>query len=497
MTQATRAQGWQFYGRSPELAELTTILSRKRWFFVKVSGRRRIGKTTLVQQAIARSRRTKVLYVQLPDSDPAGVLATVRDFYDLFEVPGARPTDLRTLARDLARLARAGWLAALDGFQYFHRKALFEFTSHLQFEVDRLSADASRVRGGLVVLGSIHTEMAALLEDRSAPLYNRITDELAVDHLDVASVLAILDAHAEPSAERLLFLWNLFEGVPKFYRDCFERGVMAAERPRLLESMFFASSSPLRGEADNWFLRELRGRYDLVLKYVASHPGCTNGDIDDHARSFDPASEQQVGGYLKILRERYRMIERLQPIFAKPTARNGRFYIRDNFLRCWLSALQTPSAAIHFRPVAELVAEADARLGAAEGHGLERLAATLYQERSRKGVGDFRLTQRLSGYWDRADRASSQVEIDLVALDEESRILRLASCKRSASKLVRDLRAFDRHVGRFLDAMPRFSGWKVEKAAIAPTLSPAERAIIQAAGCIPQDLGDLTRELAR
>jgi hypothetical protein len=39
----------------------------------------------------------------------------------------------------------------------------------------------------------------------------------------------------------LLFLWNLFEGVPKFYRDCFEQGVIAAERRTLLERMFFSS----------------------------------------------------------------------------------------------------------------------------------------------------------------------------------------------------------------------------------------------------------------
>jgi len=282
---------------------------------------------------LKRAARGKVLYVQIPDFDLAGVLAIVHDFYDLFEVDGARPTDLRTLAQDLARSIRAGWTVALDEFQYFHRKALYEFTSHLQFEVDRLAADASQVTGGLRVLGSIHTEMAALLEDRSAPLFNRITDALDVTHLDIASVLEILQAHADHTPERLLFLWNLFEGVPKFYRDCYEQGVLGASRAQLLESMFFSSSSPLRNEADNWFLRELRGRYDLVLKYVATHPGCTNGDLVAQARAIDPASEQQMGGYIKTLRERFGMIEKLQPIFAKPTARNGRFYIADNFLR--------------------------------------------------------------------------------------------------------------------------------------------------------------------
>jgi hypothetical protein len=65
---------------------------------------------------------------------------------------------------------------------------------------------------------------------------------------------------ATVDSERLLFLWTLFEGVPKFYRDCFEQSVLDASRRDLLERTFFASSSPLRTEADNWFLKELHGR---------------------------------------------------------------------------------------------------------------------------------------------------------------------------------------------------------------------------------------------
>ncbi|MEN9796953.1 MAG: hypothetical protein RL653_649, partial [Pseudomonadota bacterium] len=210
MTQEA-ATKWKFYGRHPELERLTGILQRQRWFFVKITGRRRIGKTSLVQEALKRSGHERVLYIQVPDSDPAGVLSTAADFYDLFSVPGARPTHLRALAQDIGRLVREGWVVALDEFQYFHRKALFEFTSYLQTEVDRLASESSGIPGGLLVLGSIHTEMAALLEDRSAPLFNRITDELDISHLDVASVLEILRAHGDPGPEGLLFLWNLFE----------------------------------------------------------------------------------------------------------------------------------------------------------------------------------------------------------------------------------------------------------------------------------------------
>jgi AAA+ ATPase superfamily predicted ATPase len=55
---------WQFYGRSQELDRLREMLARRRWFFCKLSGRRRIGKTALVQQALPLDARN-VLYLQL------------------------------------------------------------------------------------------------------------------------------------------------------------------------------------------------------------------------------------------------------------------------------------------------------------------------------------------------------------------------------------------------------------------------------------------------
>jgi AAA+ ATPase superfamily predicted ATPase len=480
---------WGFYGRRRERAELAAVLGRGRWFFLQISGRRRIGKTRLVQELLQPERRKRVLYIQIPDSDPAGVVSTARDFMENFGVDAPLPHDLRSLAVRIGALCAEGWIVALDEFQYFSRKALYPFTSELQSEVDRLAATPG-INGGLIVLGSLHTEMQALLEDRSAPLYQRLTDTISLGHLDIASLLELLQAHGETTPERLLFLWNLFEGVPKFYRDCYEQGVIAADRHALLERMFFSSSSPLRTEADNWFLRELRGRYDLVLKYVARHPGCTHADLQAHADSVAPELGSQVASYLKTLEEKYEMVEKRLPVFAKSKARKGHYTIRDNFLRSWLDALAVPTAAINFRPLEGLVEQADQRLMTAEGYGLERLVGQLYEERSRLGLGDFPLTSRIEGWWDRTD-----IEIDLVALDDNERRLRLGSCKRSAAALVADLSRFDGHVDGFLKAFPRFSAWQVEKVAIAPSLNQEARQAIEAMGYVPQSLGDLTTDL--
>lgn len=482
---------WGFYGRAQELSRLAQIISRKRWYFAKMTGRRRIGKTTLIQRAIhAAGGEHPVVYVQIPDSGPAGVMSAVADAFDTFGVSADRfplPRDLRELARTLGLLARSGFVTVLDEFQYFNRAHLKPFCSFLQAEIDTLSASAATVPGGLIVLGSIHTDMTAILEDRSAPLFNRTTDDIDLSHLDIASVIAMLRDTADPSPERLLFLWTLFEGVPKFYRDCYEQNVIDKDRQTLLRRIFFESSSPLRTEADNWFLKELHGRYDVVLKFVAKHAGCLHSQLLEEISSHDNESSEQIGGYLKVLADRYRLIERRLPIFASHNSRKTRYYIADNFLRAWLAALAAPVAAINFRPTEQLVADADTRLADVEGKAFEKLVGTLYEERSRKGVGDFALSSRVSGYWNRKG-----TEIDLVAINQDARTIRFGSCKRSAARLASDIPTFRGHVERFLREMPEYTSWRNEFVCLAPSIPANVREEIESADCIAQDLTDLT-----
>lgn len=484
---------WTFYGRSEELRHLLQMIERRRWFFARITGRRRIGKTTLIQQAIqAAGANRPVFYVQIPDSGPAGVLSAIADACETFAIAVdafPRPRTLGEFARFVGDLARSGFLVVLDEFQYFNREQLRPFCSFLQSEVDALSSQAERVPGGLFVLGSVHADLIAILEDRSAPLYNRTTDELVLRHLDIASIQSILRTHADTDPHRLLFLWTLFEGVPKFYRDCYEQGVLAHDRQSLLRRIFFESSSPLKTEAENWFLRELRGQYSVILKFVARHAGCLHNELVAAIEDYSGETRQQVGAYLKILSERHQLIEKKLPIFASEKARRNRYYLSDNFLTAWLAALAGPVAAINFRPLNLLLTEADQRLRDVEGKAFEKLVGQLYEERSRKGLGDFALTDRVRGFWDRND-----TEIDLVAINESERILRFGSCKRSAEQLVPDLPIFEGHVRRFLELFPAYVNWRVERVCLAPFIPKPIRRTLNGYGCLSEDLADLTSE---
>ena len=139
-----------------------------------------------------------------------------------------------------------------------------------------------------------------------------------------------------------------------------------------------------------------------------------------------------------------------------------------------------------FRPLDQLVEDADQRLEVAEGYGLERLVGQLYEERSRKRVGSFGLSHRIQGYWNAPDTG-----IDLVALSEDERRVRFVCCKRDARALPADLTALEGHVQRFLRTFPRYADWRHETVGVAPSIATDLRRALAARGHLAQDLDDL------
>lgn len=486
---------WDFYGRRTELAQVEELLKRRNFFFCSISGRRRIGKTSLIQQALSnQAQARRALYVQIPDSDERGVIQVFEDSVEdtLFDQELARKTC--GSFRDIAGLLSAMWglkyVTAIDEFQYFHRKSLSQFLSHLQFQIDE--ARRMDAAGGLFTLGSIHTEMTAVLEDKSSPLFNRVTHKIAVGHWDFETLFEMFRAHDINDPMHRLFLWSIFEGVPKFYRDCFDGNVLvpsAEYRRTTLSSMFFDGASPLKDEAENWFLRELRGKYDSVLKLIAKSGPCSHGALQAEYDRTGPGNAGQLGAYLKVLIERYQIIEKANPIFAADNSRKARYQITDNFLQAWLSSIERSVHLARIRPMPEAVDRASMYLENHEGRTFEKMVRLLTEECSRKNVGDFSATELVKGYWNKAD--GTDIELDLVAINETEKIIRFGSCKRSATKHASEaLFKFEEHIANFLITKEgrRFSSWTIEKALYAPEFDSDQTRSYSARGYICLDM---------
>jgi hypothetical protein len=298
---------------------------------------------------------------------------------------------------------------------------------------------------------------------------------------------------------QILFFWTLFEGIPKFYRDCYEQNVFGPDpdyREKVLRHIFFEGSSPLRSEAENWFLRELHGRYDVALKLVAQHPGASHATLVQMHRRLDSTSEEkQFGGYLQTLIEKFRMIEKRQPIFAPAKGRKGRYYLTDNFLQAWLGALDRQVRASKVKPAYQVIPEASRSLESIEGFAFEKFTSQLIEQLSRKGRGIIALSDVLRGYWDRPDPArDNHIEIDFVGISKDDREILFGSCKRSASKHDESARRqFIRNTDAFLQTHRgrEYADWRVRRALFSPSMSADEKTVFQDDGFETHTINDL------
>ena len=492
---------WDFYGRTEPLTELRRILGAGRWFFCRIEGRRRIGKTTLLWHlAQANSDlEERLFYCQVPDSDERDVAATFRQ--SLIDVGSkdalalaAAVVDFPSMARAIGQLCRTGKIVVLDEFQYFTRATLRAFNSFLQAEVDQLR-NAQLQNGGLFVLGSVQSEMTAILEDRAAPLYGRLTHTLHLDHWDFEDLMAVFQSQNLTAPSQWLTLWTFFEGVPKFYNDAFEQDLYAVPVERfsaeLLERMFLRGSSPLAEEADTWFLRELRGRVVSILHYLAEHPGCSNAQLTGALN--DTNDRTPLATYLAVLVNKYKMVDRRNPVFSDSKSRNARYYIADNFLQAWLTVAKPARSAARLKRIARAVEPALIRLQTLEGSTFERLVRQLHIEVSRKGRGDFELSSIQLGYWNRPREVARSIEIDLVAIDEPSRRIRFGSCKRrAAAHDEQALQNFEGHVNGFMRSAEgrRVKEWSAERVLFSPEFPTATRQHLTAKGYRCLDLQD-------
>ncbi len=401
------------------------------------------------------------------------------------------------MADAIGTLCRDGRIVVLDEFQYFTRASLSSFNSFLQAEVDKLR-NAGLNRGGLFVLGSLHSEMSALLEDKAAPLYGRITAQLKLDHWDFQDLMSVFRNQNIQSPSQWLTLWTFFEGVPKFYHDAFEQylyEVAPQDLSReLLIRMFLRGSSPLSEEADTWFLRELRGRSVSILHYLADRPGCNHAELVSALN--DPHDRTPLGTHITRLVNGYGMVDGLHPVFSNSKSRNARYYITDNFLKAWLAVAKPAREAVRLKPMEKALVPALRRLEALEGVAFEKLIRNLHAEMSRKGKGDFELSEMRLGYWNRPRDAANAIAIDLVALDEPNRRFRLGSCKRSASAHDNAaIEKFERHVAAFLHTRDHrhLQEWHSEKVLFSPEFNRTQREVLTQRGYLCRDLLDYSQ----
>ena len=428
----------KFYDREAEIAELRAIrersLSTAQW--TVVTGRRRVGKTALVQVALGDQPYVYFYVARKTELDLCEIYAA--EVESKLGIPMGAGGNLRfsQVFETILKVAETRPVTLfIDEFQDFRRVNPSIF-SEMQ---DAWGRHERTARINLVVCGSVSTLLLKIFRDYKEPLYGRQTSMMTVRPFRTDVLRTILRDHA-PNAtnEDLLALWAFTGGVAKYVAllmdaDATNRMRMLSENIR--ENSFFLDEG--RAVLVDEFGKDY-GTYFSVLSGIARGRTTRN--------ELEQTLGTRIGGHLTRLENDYGVIVRRQPLLSRPAAKNLRYALVDGFFLFWFRFIERYGHLVEMRMFDELKRLVDRDYDTFSGFALERW----FRERLLEQGG---LT-RLGGWWDR----KGQNEIDLVAANETDRCVTFYEIKRDAARFSE--KALRNKGKAFFAAVPEWKGFR-------------------------------------
>ena len=437
----------KFFDRKGEIALLREIRGRSREVaqFSVVTGRRRVGKTSLISKAYEDE---KFVYLFVERQGEKELCETFKAEIEqkLGIVIHGTPSRFSEIFEELMKTAEErNFTVVIDEFQEFLKINASVFSS-----IQKLwDLHKSRAKINLVVTGSVHTLMRKLFRNKKAALYGRETAFMTVSPFTTTVLKEILATYSPKyTKEDLLALWTFTGGVAKYVELLIDQKAYTREKMICAivkeDSVFLDEGRALLVEE---FDKEY-GVYFSILSAIARGKTSRN-DIEQ-------AVGRQVSGYLARLEEDYALIAKRIPFLAKPAAKCARYQLDDNFLIFWFRFVFRHSFLLQTKGYEQLRELIRRDYETFSGFSLERYFKAKFAE-----SGEWTL---FGGWWDR----KGENEIDLLAENELTGVRRVFEIKRNKklvdlNRVQEKFAAFVRASGEWKRAKPEFVALSMEE----------------------------------
>jgi len=377
-----------------------------------ITGRRRIGKTSLALRATQGEYPTVYLFVSRKNEaalceEFAGLISSALDCYVPSEIKSFKSI-LQTLM-ELAKTRKFNLI--IDEFQEF-----FNINPSVYSDMQNIwDTYRNDTHVNLLLMGSVYSMMHKIFENYHEPLFGRADAMIRLSGFGTETMKEIMrDFRPDYTNDELLALYTVTGGVPKYIE------LLCDDTNLSIEGMFdyvVRENSLFVNEGRNLLIEEFGKDYGLYFSVLS----CIASGINTQGAIESALGGVTVAGHLKRLIEDYSLIKRVRPILSKPRSQNVQYEINDNFLRFWFNYFDRNQTLVELNNFEYLRQIVLSDYSTFSGLALEKwFRLKMMESHQYSDIGS---------WWERK-KGKEANEIDIVALSIDGKTALVAEVKR-------------------------------------------------------------------
>lgn len=309
-----------FIGREKELNQLKIEFENKKKSAILIYGKRRIGKSALISEAVKFFDGTVINHLCVKSTYEGNLLLLSRSVCTSLSLPQIEFKTIFDLF-DFLKSQKKRILLVLDEYQYFKQSLKdTSLDSYLQSIIDSLPENIK-----IILCGSFITLMKELLEE-SNPLFGRFTLSI---HLQEFDYLDSSRFYTDLTYSEKIAFYSVFGGSPYVLTNL-DYKISLQEN---IKKYLINQNSILRTYIENVMLSEIRQSFDVRILELIGNGKKRYSEISSGLGSSDTGLlDKQLKNLLSM-----ETLAKVFPINKKNDKKRQFYEIKDNLMRFYFS----------------------------------------------------------------------------------------------------------------------------------------------------------------
>lgn len=406
-------------GRKNELEHIHSLYSNEKFEYLVMYGRRRVGKTTILQEfaeknnAIFYPAQSKNDALNLEDFSKMiqlhfdGIyISSFSNWNDAFEYIDKR-ADKRTAI-------------IIDEFPFLAEENP-TIKSILQHAIDHSWKKNKNIF--LILCGSSVSFMETDIMGNKSPLHDRQTSSLEILPFDYLESSEFYKGYTN---EQKILAYGILGGIPR-YLEAFD-DKLSIERN--IADKIIKNGSYLHEEPNNLLKAELRETnvYNSILSAISNGKNRVTEIAD-----FTHEDRSKISKYLITL-QTMRLIEKIVPCGESKDSRKGIYVITDNFYKFWFRYEFTNNAYYGMLGVDAAAKEIMEDISNYMGDAFEKICMEFLIRQATAGKLPF-IPFKMGKWWGNNPRIKAQDDVDILLIDRTGKKGLFVECKYTNKKM--------------------------------------------------------------